>query len=121
VSPPGTGAVNITVKTAVGTSATSSADVFTYTTPTPAITVTAVSPASGLTIGDAIVTITGTGFTGVTAVDFGSSSALLAIIESPTQIVAVSPPGTGAVNVTVKTSAGTSAVTSADVFTYDAT
>ena len=53
-----------------GTSATSSADQFTYVA---APTVTGISPTAGPTAGGTAVTITGTGFTGATAVDFGTT------------------------------------------------
>ena len=64
------GTVDVTVTTAGGTSATSSADQFTYVA---APTVTGVSPAAGPLAGGTAVTITGTGFTGATAVDFGTA------------------------------------------------
>jgi len=64
------------------------------------------------------VTITGTGFTEATAVDFGSTSAASFTVKSPTSITAVSPPGTGAVDVTVTSPAGTSFVSAADQFHY---
>ena len=64
--------MHTTVTTNGGTSATSSADQFTYVAPP---TVTAVSPISGPITGGSLVTITGTNFTGATAVDFGSTEA----------------------------------------------
>ena len=51
---------------------------------------TAVDPSSGPAEGDAIVTITGTNLTGATAVEFGSAPAPSFIVESSTEIVAVS-------------------------------
>ena len=67
-SPAGTGTVNVTVVTAGGTSATSPADDFNYVS-TP--TVSKLAPAEGPEAGKTTVTITGTGFTGATAVSFG--------------------------------------------------
>ena len=64
------------------------------------------------------MTITGTGFTGATAVDFGTTPATNLTVVSDTSITADSPAGTGVVDVTVTTPAGTSAVTPADQFTY---
>ena len=64
--------VDVTVTTPGGTSAISSADHFTYTA---APTVTAVSPNAGPLGGTTGVTITGTNFTGATAVDFGTGQA----------------------------------------------
>jgi hypothetical protein len=66
------------------------------------------------------VTITGTGFTGATAVRFGASNAATFTVNSATSITAVSPKAMGAltVDVTVTTLAGTSPTSSADQFTY---
>ena len=72
-SPAGSaGTVDVTVTTAGGTSAISSADHFTYVL---GPTVTRVSPNTGGTAGGTSVTITGTLFTGATAVKFGSVAA----------------------------------------------
>jgi hypothetical protein len=113
----GAGAVDVTVATPGGTSATGSADPFSYVVPAP--TVTSVAPASGLTTGGTSVTINGTGFTGATAVSFGTTPATSFTVTSDSQITAVSPTGSaGAVDVTVSTPGGTSATGSADQFTY---
>ena len=116
VSPAGpVGTVDVTVTTADGTSATSSANQFTYIAPA----VTGVSPASGPLAGGTTVTITGTGFSAATAVDFGAVAASSVIVNSDTQITAVSPAGTvGTVDVTVTTADGTSATSPANQFTY---
>ena len=116
-SPAGTGVVNVTVMTPAGTSATSSADEFTYTA-VAAPTVTGISPNSGPAAGGTLVTITGTGFTGATAVDFGTTPATGVTVVNATTITANSPAGTGLANVTVITPDGTSATTPADQFTY---
>jgi hypothetical protein len=109
----GTGLVDVTVATKNGTSATSSADQFSYTP-----VVTAVNPASGLAAGGTQVTITGVGFTGATAVHFGTAAASFTVL-SDTQITAASPPGTGQVEITVTTAGGTSATGSVgDEFDY---
>jgi alpha-tubulin suppressor-like RCC1 family protein len=82
-------------------------------------TVTAVSPAVGPLTGATTVTITGTDFTGASAVKFGSNSAQSFTVESPTSITAVSPAGArGPVDVTVTVPAGTSPTAPADRFTY---
>jgi alpha-tubulin suppressor-like RCC1 family protein len=112
-APDGAGTVDVTVTALGGTSSTSSADQFTY-----GPSVSSVTPASGLPTGGTVVTITGTTFTGATAVKFGSSSATTFKVESATSIVAVSPIGTGTVDVTVTTPAGTSPTTPADQFSY---
>ena len=117
-SPAGTaGTVDVTVTTPAGISATSPADQFTYQV-VAAPTVTGLSPTTGPAAGGTLVTITGTGFTGATAVDFGTTPATNVTVVSDTSITADSPAGTGVVNVTVTTPGGTSAVSPADQFTY---
>jgi uncharacterized membrane protein len=64
------------------------------------------------------VTIAGIGFTGATAVSFGSISAKSFTVNSATSITAVSPKGRGTVDVTVTTPAGTSPTSAADQFIY---
>jgi hypothetical protein len=115
VSPAGTGTVDVTVTTPAGTSPISSADQFTY-----GPTVTKVEPSQGPRGGGTTVTITGTGFTGATAVKFGSTSATTFTVNSATSITAVSPKvkRAGTIDVTVTTPAGTSPTSSADQFTY---
>lgn len=84
-------------------------------------TVTSVSPASGPTTGGTYVTISGSNFSGVTAVKFGSKSATNITVVNTTQITASSPAGmAGTVDVTVTSSGGTSATSAADQFTYSA-
>ena len=114
VSPAGAGTVNVTVVTPNGSSATAAADQFTYSVPV----LTGISPAAGPLAGGTSVTITGSNFTGATAVNFGSTPGTSFTVISPTSIAAVSPAGTGTVDVTVVTPNGTSATTAADQFTY---
>ena len=115
-SPAGTGTVDVTVTTPVGTSATSAADQFTYTVAAP--TVTGHQPDFGPTTGGTLVTITGTSFTGATAVDFGSMPATNFTVVNDTTVTADSPGGMGTVDVTVTTPVGVSATSPADQFTY---
>jgi IPT/TIG domain len=117
-SPPGIGGVaDVTVTTPGGTSPTSPVDEFTYVIPSPAIT--GITPVSGPAAGGTLVTITGTAFTGATAVDFGATAATNITVVSDTQITADSSAGTGTVDVTVTTGAGGPSPTSpADQFTY---
>jgi hypothetical protein len=90
-SPPeGAGTVDVTASTPVGTSATSVADQFTYEA---APTVSGVSPVAGPLAGGPSVIITGTGFTGASAVDFGSTPATSFTVGSATSITVVSPAG----------------------------
>jgi len=118
VSPPGTGTVDITVTTTAGTSAVVAADQFTYVT-TPSIQ--NVVPGSGSTLGGNRVTISGAGFTGATAVTFGSVAATSFTVESDAEIVAETPAEpAGKVDVSVTAPSGTSPVDSADTFTFSA-
>jgi pectate lyase len=81
-------------------------------------TVTAISPASGPAAGGTSVTITGSGFTGATGVNFGSTSATDVIVVDDTSITATSPAGAaGVVDITV-TTVGPSATDTNDQFTY---
>ena len=99
--------VDVRVTTPAGTSAVSAACKYSYGAPT----VTLLTPAAGVAEGGNSVVITGTGFTGVTAVKFGLVDATSYVVNSPTQITAVAPTGTAGttVDVTVTTPAGTSA------------
>jgi hypothetical protein len=80
--------------------------------------VTDVSPYSGDVSGGDTITVTGTFLAGVTAVNFGSNPAAFTV-NSEWEIVAVAPPGVnGTVDITVKTAAGWSWVTPADIYVY---
>jgi IPT/TIG domain len=85
---------------------------------TAAPAVTGRRPAAGLSGGGTDVTISGRNFVGVTAVKFGQSNAESFKVESEGTIAAVSPPGSGIVDVTVTTSAGISALGVSDQFFY---
>jgi hypothetical protein len=115
-SPAGSaGTVDVTVTGSGGTSATSSADQFTYV---PAPTVASVAPSSGPTAGGTSVTITGSNLGGATAVKFGTTTASVTN-DVAGSITATSPAeSAGTVDVTVTTPGGTSATSSNDQFTY---
>ena len=113
-TPAGSGTVDVTVVTPIGTSATSSADQVTYDGKP---TITAVAPPNGALAGGTTVTITGTSLAGATAVNFGTKAATIKS-DTGTQIVVTSPAGTGTVDITVIDPGGTSATSSADKFTY---
>ncbi len=110
------GTVDVTVTTPGGTSATGTADHYTYTARP---TITQVAPIAGPTGGGTSVTITGTNLTGATAVSFGSNAATNVTVVSASQITATTPAGSaGTVDVTVTTPGGTSATGAADHYTY---
>jgi len=112
------GTVNVTAADSVGTSATSSADDYTYVA---VPTVTKVSPSSGPTTGGTTVTITGTGLANATEVNFGSTAVYNYefTANTATSITVPSPSeGPGEVDVTAVTAGGTSATSTADEFTY---
>src|SRR5690606_31251770 len=76
----------------------------------PAVPViSSLTPTSGPTAGGTTVTITGSGFTGATAVRFDGIAATSFTVDSDTQITAVTPAhAAGPVDVTVMTLGGTS-------------
>jgi len=84
--------------------------------PTPVVS--GIQPAAGPASGGTAVTITGSRFTGATAVSFGGTPAASFTVTLDTLIAAVSPAGAGTVDVTVVTPYGTSAASPADHFTY---
>ena len=94
--------------TAPGGTATSS-NSFTYY---PAPTITSFTPSSGGT--GTLVTITGTGFTGTTAVTFGATTVSFMVIDDNTITVTLSSPASG--TITVANPGGTA--TSAGAFTF---
>ena len=111
------GKVDVSVTTAGGTSANTSADDFTYFVPAPSVS--GIAPSTGSTAGGTVVTITGENLSGATAVKFGSANGTNLTQVSATQVRATAPAGSaGKVDVTVTTAGGTSDNTSADDFTY---
>ncbi|MFE1173966.1 IPT/TIG domain-containing protein [Streptomyces sp. NPDC058773] len=110
-SPVGNGTVQVTVTTPSGTS--NQFVTYTYVT-APVPSLTSVSPNSGPAAGGTVVTLSGSGFSGATAVQFGGVPASFTV-NSSTQITATAPAGSGTVQVTVTTPGGTS---SGVPFTY---
>ena len=102
--PAGTGAVPVTVVTGAGTSNPAT---YTYQEALPPV-VLALVPPIGLATGGIPVLIAGTSLAGATAVNFGSTPASTFTALGDGAILAISPPGTGTVQVTVVTGAGTS-------------
>jgi subtilase family serine protease len=83
---------------------------------TTAETVTALSPSDAPP--GATITVTGSGFTNASTVDFGSVAATAVDPISPTELTATVPPGAGVVEVTVSNPHATNAIVAADTFTY---
>ncbi len=83
-----------------------------------ALSVTGVSPPSGVEAGGTTVTVSGSGFTGASGVSFGATPATSFTVESDGVLTAVAPAGTGVVDVQVTTPAGTTATSSSDQYTY---
>ncbi len=125
IDPPGSNTVSVTVRTASGNDTLNGA--FTYQSsgkpnpPSPVIE--SVSPAEGPASGGTTVTIAGSHFEEVEAVDFGSVAATNVKVNSAGSITAVSPaeaPGT-VVDVRVTTAAGMSTLKRPkDEFTFSA-
>jgi hypothetical protein len=82
-------------------------------------TVTSVVPDRGTTAGGTSVTITGTHFTGATAVSFGGTPATSFVVVNDTTITAVAPAHVSAtVDVQVTTAVATSAINAGDQYTF---
>ncbi len=81
--------------------------------------VNSLSPSEGPISGGNVVIITGSGFTGTTAVDFGFRPAVTFNVLTDTTISAIVPPGTpGTVDVRVTALSLTSPLTRSDFYTY---
>jgi hypothetical protein len=116
VSPAGTGMVDVAVTTPEGTSPTGAQDRFSYDVPPP--TITEISPANGPEAGGTAISVSGTDLTGATGVKFGATNATSFTVNSDNSLTAVSPGGTGTVDVSVTTPNGTSPNGAPDRFTY---
>lgn len=106
VSPAGSGTVNVRVTTPSGESAARPRyDSFTYLRPI----VNEIIPNHGPAVGGTTVQIVGHNLSGATAVDFGPNVATSVTVVSADKVTAVSPAGSGTVNVRVTTPSGKSA------------
>jgi fibronectin type 3 domain-containing protein len=113
------GTVSVVVTNTNGQSGTL-ANGFTYGSPPPTPTVTAISPASGPSTGGTSVTITGTGFSTGATVSIGGSAATNVNTVSGTSITAATPANVaGAANVVV-TNPDNQSGTLASGYTYTA-
>jgi hypothetical protein len=104
---------NLALPASVQTSPTSLSDNYTY-----GMTISSVSPTTGLNTGGTSVTINGFGFTGVTNVTFQGVPAASFNFVSDAQVTAVSPPGAGLADIQVTTPSGTTSKGPGDQFTY---
>jgi len=118
ISPPSTAeTVDVTVPTLLDTSALSSADLYTYNAASaPALT--SLSSSTGTVTGGDTITLTGTDFTGAGSVTFGGVAASFTITSSTTITATVPAQAAATVDVVVTTPTGTSAISSADQYTY---
>jgi predicted flap endonuclease-1-like 5' DNA nuclease len=82
--------------------------------------VTGINPATGKPAGGDSITVTGSEFTGATAVNFGTHAASVMKVIGDTQITATSPADAagGTLDLTVVAPGGTSAISAADQFTH---
>jgi subtilase family serine protease len=115
VAPTNSGTVFVTVTTPDGKTKRVAVAKFTYLA-VPLLK--RLSPSVGTTAGKTTVTLVGSGFVDVTAVDFGRRKATSFTIDSKTKIVAVAPANSGTVFVAVTTPGGTSIKTRPDEFSY---
>ncbi len=109
------GTVTVTVTTPKGTSPANRGSQFTYGVP-PSLT--QIEPDEGPEQGGAVVTIKGTQLELASEVKFGAVAAESFGVQSSGTIIAVAPPGTGTVAITVKTPFGVTSPGSASQFTY---
>jgi IPT/TIG domain len=116
-SPPPQGSglitVDVLVATQIGNSSANPADQFTYIPPP---TATSSIPDNGPSAGNTEVTITGTGLTDVFSVGFGDTGASSIAVVSDSELSAITPPGSGTVDVTVTNPSGSA--TSPNQYTY---
>lgn len=80
--------------------------------------ISGVSPSEGPATGGTSVMLSGSGFTAMTAVNFGITAAQDVTVDSDTQISVKSPVGEGTVTITVTTPIGVSRPSAAAQFTY---
>jgi hypothetical protein len=81
--------------------------------------ISSLSPSTGTNLGGTSVTLTGTGFTGATAVKFGSTNATSFTVNSNTSITAIAPAGSaGQTDINVTTAGGSNLTDANSKFSY---
>ena len=111
------GPLHVTVTTSGGTSKPGADDVLTYVNP-PAPTVTSLSASSGKSITTNTVKVTGTNFTGTSAVVVGGVRATFTPVSDTQLSVVVPRHAAGTSDVQVTTPGGASAVSDASKYTW---
>jgi len=109
------GDVDVRVITPGGTSAISSADIFTFVS---VPTVDFVLPPIGLAQGGLVIAVFGSGFTHATSVHFGSTSAPFVVVDDNVLVTLTPPSSPGTVDITVTNAAGSSGTSLDDLFTF---
>jgi len=123
-SPAGNGNVDIVVSVAGQPSPATSSDQYTYIAPVApgTLSVSSITPATGAAPGGTTVTIKGTDFDvtpGNTTINFGPNPATNITCSDPNTCSALSPAGTGTVDIQVTTATGgTSPTNPADRYSY---
>lgn len=82
-------------------------------------TVTSVSPSAGSTLGNTLVTVTGTGFLSATAVTIGAACSSITVVSATTITCRTGARGAGAVSASVTNPAGVGTLAS-PAYTYEA-
>lgn len=106
--------------TGLGTQTQSAGSAAAGLSPLAGATVTGLSPAAGPATGGTLVTLSGSGFSGATAVSFGTAAASSFAVVSDSEILAVAPPGSGPVPVQVTVDGAQGPTGPGDLFTYRA-
>ena len=112
------GAADVRISTSGGTSATGAASTFTYQATAPSVT--SLTPNQGLASGGEQIVVKGIGFTGATAVTFGTTAASSFVVTDANTIVALAPAhAAGVATVTVTTPNGTSGANLGALYQYN--
>jgi hypothetical protein len=112
--PPGSGTVNVTVETSGG-SVTRSGGYKYGSNASTLPTISSVTPSAGAANCRNTIKVSGTNLAGVTEIRIGASAATI-IATTATTVTAITPPGTGTVDVTVTTPDGSTTKTRAYVY-----
>jgi hypothetical protein len=113
------GVLDVLVRGTHGTSVAGTPDQYTFVAPPTITSVAGTANATGSTSGGNTVTITGTGFTGITSVLFASvPGTSIKMVSARTVTVTAPPHAVGPVHITLTGTYGTSTPGAADVYSY---